>query len=138
MLQSFYPPSFLSFLLHSNTSLLILLSNVQKQITNPARISPLIIIPRDEFDKVRVQLNTSLGIKDRRRIVSNEISGDILFVSVVDDALVRALGRSFNDGFDLVVRGALLKAHDEINDGDIEGGDTEGQAAERGEVSMIS
>jgi len=59
--------------------------------------------------------------------VSNEISGNICS-SVVDDsdALVRALGRSFDDGFDLVVCCALLKAHD----GDVEGGDTERQPAE--------
>jgi len=83
--------------------------------------------PRNELDKVRVQLNTSLGIKDRGHVVSNEISGNILFVSVADDhALVRALGCSFGDGFDLVVCCALLKAHD----GDVEGGDTERQPAE--------
>ena len=107
----------------------ILLGNVDQEVADTPRVAPLVVVPRDQLDKVLVQLNTGLGVKDRRSRVANEIGGDDILISVLENALVIALGSRLDDGLDFIIGGFLLEADDEINDRDIDGGDTEGKAA---------
>jgi hypothetical protein len=107
----------------------ILLGDVHQEVANAPRVTPLVVVPRDQLDEVLVQLDTSLGIKDRRSIVADEIGGDDLLVSVLDNVLVSALRSCFDDSLDLIVGSWLLDADDEVDDGDIEGGDTESKTA---------
>lgn len=62
--------------------------------------------------------------------MADEVSGDNELIGVLEDALVLALRGSLEDSLDFVVLGGLLEAGDEIDDGDVEGGDTESETAE--------
>ena len=61
--------------------------------------------------------------------MANEVGGDDQLISVLEDALVLALRSSLEDSLDFVVLGGLLEAGDEIDDGDVESGDTESETA---------
>ena len=107
----------------------ILLGNVDQEIADALRVTPLVVVPGDQLDEVLVQLDTGLGIEDGGSTVANEIGGDDILISVLDDILVLLLGSSFDGSLDLIVGSLLLEADDKIDDGDIEGRDTEGETA---------
>jgi hypothetical protein len=105
------------------------LGDVRQQINDPPRVSPLVIVPSDELDKVGIQLDASLRVKDGRGGGTDKVGGDDGFVGVVDDPLVLALGSSFHRRLDLVVRRALLEAHDEVDDGHVQSRHAERETA---------
>ena len=107
----------------------ILLGNVDQEIADAPRVTPLVVVPGDQLDEVLVQLDTGLGIEDGGSLVTNEIGGDDIIISVLDDTLVLLLGSSLDGSLDLIVGSLLLEADDKINDGDIDGRDTEGETA---------
>jgi hypothetical protein len=47
--------------------------NVLDQIDDTAAVAELVVIPRDELDEVVVERDASLGVEDRRVVVTNEI-----------------------------------------------------------------
>lgn len=112
-----------------DTSLLVLRGDEGEEIDNTAGVSPLVIVPRDELDEVGAELDSGVGVEDGGVGVADEIGGDDLLVSVGEDALVLALSGLLDDLLDLLVGCTLLGADDEIDDGDIEGGDTEGKTS---------
>lgn len=59
-----------------------------------------------------------------------EVRGDDLVLGVGKDALELAVGGVLDGLLDLLVRGALLDAASEVDDGDVGGGDTHGHAGE--------
>ena len=61
--------------------------------------------------------------------MANEIGGNNLFVSVLDDALVRAFRGFLDNILDFLIGGALLSANHEVDDGDIKSGNTECETA---------
>ena len=61
--------------------------------------------------------------------MANEIRGDDLLLGVLDDALVLALGSGLDDGLYFIVGSLFLKADDEVDDRDIDGGNAEGETA---------
>lgn len=99
--------------------------DVVDEVAHAAGVAPLVVVPGDELNEVGAQLDSGVGVEDRGGMAADEIGGDDELVGVVDDSLVLALGGGLDDGLDLLVGGALLKADNEINDGDIESGDTE-------------
>jgi hypothetical protein len=107
----------------------ILLGNVHQEVANAPRVTPLVVVPGDQLDEGLVQLDAGIGIENRGSRVANEIGRDDLLISVLDDVLVSTLG-SFFDGFlDFIIGSFLLEADDEVDDGDIEGRDTESKTA---------
>jgi len=106
----------------------VLLGDVEQEVADTPRVTPLVIVPGDQLDEVLVQLDTGAGVEDGGSRMADEIGGDDSFLSVLDDALVRPLGSSLDGSLDLIVGSLLLKADDKINDRDIDGGDTEGKA----------
>ena len=107
----------------------ILLGNVDQKVADTPRVTPLVIVPRDQLDKVLVQLDAGLGIEDGGSRVTDEIGGDDVFISVLENALVLVLGSSLDDSLDLIIGSLLLETDNEINDGDIDCGNTEGKTA---------
>ena len=99
-----------------NPSLLVLSSSLD-EVANTARVPPLIVIPRNELDKVRAQLDPSARVKDGRSSVANEIGGEDLVLRALDDALVSNFSSSFDGGLDLFVARGFLDAHDKVDDG---------------------
>ena len=61
--------------------------------------------------------------------MADEIGGYDLVLRVLDDALVGTFSGSFDGGFDLFVGRGFLDAHDKVDDGYIQGGHTECEAA---------
>lgn len=100
---------------------------MEEEIANTARVTPLVIVPSNQLDKVSVEGNSGLGVEDRRVAVTDEVSGDNILFSVAHDALERTLRGSLHSLLNLVVGSGLLEAANEIHDGNIEGGDTEGK-----------
>lgn len=109
----------------------ILLGSEDEEVADTAGVAPLIVVPGDELDEVGAELDTGVGIEDGRGGVANEVGGDDLLIGVLKDALVLVLGGLLDDRLDFIVAGRLVEANDEIDDGDVEGGDTEGEAAKR-------
>lgn len=61
--------------------------------------------------------------------MANEIGGDNLFVSVLENALVVTRGRLLDSSLDVIVASLLFDADYKVDDRDIKGGDTEGKTA---------
>ena len=61
--------------------------------------------------------------------MADEIGGDNILIGVLENALVLVFGSSLDDSLDLIVGSLLLETYNEIDDGDIDGGNTEGQTA---------
>jgi hypothetical protein len=127
-LKPFTKSNYRPILLSLKPSLLVLSSSVDEEVTNTARVPPLIIIPQNELDKVPAQLDPSTRVKDGRSSVADEIGGHDLVLRVLDDALVRTFSGSFDSGFDLFVGRGFLDAHDKVDDGYTQGGHTECEA----------
>lgn len=104
------------------------LGSVADQVDNTGGVTVLIVIPRDELDKVGVERDTSLGIKDGRAAVTQEIGGDNFILSVAENALKLVLRGSLDSFLDLIVRSTLLNANSQVNNRDIGVRDTEGHA----------
>lgn len=104
---------------------MIFLGNVLDKIAYTTRVTPFIIVPSDELDKVGVQLDSSMGIKDRRMMVAYEIGGNEGVLSVLDDALVFAFSGLLDDVLDFLVGRTFLSANHEVDDGNIKSGNTE-------------
>ena len=66
---------------------LILLGNKDKQVTNTARVAPLVVVPSDELDEVVVERDSGLGIEDGRVGVTDEIGRHNIIFSVGHDTL---------------------------------------------------
>ena len=108
-----------------NTSSFIFLGNVADKIAYTTRVTPFVIVPSDELHEVLVQLDSSIGIKDGRSSVTDEIGRNDAVLSVLEDALVFAF-RGLLDGiFDFLVGSSFLKANDKVDDGNIKSGNTE-------------
>jgi hypothetical protein len=111
----------------TNLLLFINLGNILHEIDNPLGVSPLVIVPRNQLDEILVQLDSSFSVKDRRRLVSNEIGRDDVFLGVFENTLEVGMGGLLDGILDLFVSRALLDADDEIDYGHVEGGNTEGE-----------
>jgi len=111
------------------TGFRVLASSEEEEIAHTAGVTPLVIVPGDELDKVGVELDSGPGIEDRGGGVADEVGGDEVLLAVLEDALVFTFRSLLDDRLDLIVGGSLLGADNEIDDGDIESGDTEGESA---------
>ena len=105
----------------------VLLGSESQEVDNTVGVTPLVIVPGDQLDERRADLDTSIGVEDGRVVVAGEIGGDDLLLGVADDTLVGGLGGLLDGSLDLVVGRALLKTDDKVDDGDVESGDTEGE-----------
>ena len=111
--------------------LLVLLGGVDEEIADTAGVAPLVVVPGNELHEALADGNAGLGVEDGRLVRAGEVGRDDGLVGEAEDALERALGRLLDGRDDLVVRRLLLEADDEVDDGDVEGRDTEGEAAIR-------
>ena len=101
-------------------------SNVLHEVNNTARVSVFVVIPGNKLDKVGVEHDTSISIKDGGAEVTLEISGDKWLITVSKESLHFTLSLALDDRADLFVGGGLGKTASQVNNRDINGGDTEG------------
>lgn len=108
----------------------ILLGDVADEVKDTARVSPLVVVPRDELDKVVVQGDTSLSIENGGVVVSVQVGRDNLILSVAENALELSLRGSLDGSLDFLVGGWLLQADGQVDNGDVLGWDTESHTGE--------
>lgn len=101
------------------------LGHVGDKVTDSSRVSVLVVVPRDELDEVLVERDTGLGVKDGGLGGTNEIGRDELVLGVTQDALEFTLGSGLHGGLDFLVGGGLFDSGDQVDDGDVGGGDSE-------------
>jgi len=80
------------------------------EVSDTVAVTVLVVVPGDQLDKGRVQLNSGLGVKDARAVVTNEVRRNDLILGVADDSLVGALRGILDDLHDLLVLGRLGEA----------------------------
>ncbi|GKT57039.1 glyceraldehyde-3-phosphate dehydrogenase, putative [Colletotrichum tofieldiae] len=117
------------------------LGNVGKEVEDTAGVTPLVVVPGDQLDKVVVQRDTGLGIEDGGIGVADHVGGDNVVLGFMFKKKIIVGGQweltlegtlsGLLDGLlDLVVAGALLDADSQVNDGDVGSGHTHGHAGE--------
>jgi hypothetical protein len=65
------------------------LGDIGQEIQDTTRITPLVIVPGDEFNEMVVQGDTSLSVEDGGVSVAVEIGGDDFILGVSEDACRR-------------------------------------------------
>ena len=100
------------------------------KVNDTARVTVFVIVPGDELNEVRVQHDTGIGIEDGGTKVTLEVSGDKRLVAVSKESLHLALRQGLDVGADLFVGGGLLKTAGKIDDGNVNGWDTESHTGE--------
>ncbi|KAK8923190.1 hypothetical protein VCV18_007252 [Metarhizium anisopliae] len=106
------------------------LGNVGKEIEDTAGVAPLVVVPGDQLDKVLVEGDAGLGVKDGGVGVAVHVGGDNIVLGVGENALEGAVGSLLDGLLDLVVGSTLLNAGSQVDDGDVGGGNTHGHASE--------
>uniref|UniRef100_A0A1L8E9Y9 Putative secreted protein n=1 Tax=Haematobia irritans TaxID=7368 RepID=A0A1L8E9Y9_HAEIR len=109
---------------------LILGLHVFDQVNDTVGITEFVVVPRDQLDKLIVEGDTSLGIKDRGVGVANKIGGDNFFIGVAQDSLHGSIGSFQNLGFDGIIGGWFAQTDSQIDNRYIWCGDTESHASE--------
>jgi len=108
----------------------IFLSDDANEIEDTARVTPLVIVPRDELDELVIQGDTRLSIEDGGVVVSVQVGRDNLVLGVTENALKWSLGSRLDGGLDGLVGGWVLQADSKIDNGDVLGWDTESHSGE--------
>ena len=108
----------------------VLLGHEDEEVKASVRVTPLVIVPRNELNKVVVERDTGSSVKDGRVRVADKVLRDNGVLSVAKDTLELVLGSTLDLGLDLVVAGTLLEADGKVNDRDVGGGDTESHTGE--------
>jgi hypothetical protein len=106
-------------------SLYLLLGDVEGQIEESVGVAPFVIVPGDELNEVGVKGDTGLSIEDGGSGITNEILGDDFFISVSEDTLQFTFGGFLDDLADFFIRGTLFQLNSQIDDGDIQSGNSE-------------
>ena len=61
------------------------LGDIRDQVAHTAGIAPLVVVPANELDEVRVERDTGLGVEDGRVGVAVHVCGDDIILSVLND-----------------------------------------------------
>jgi len=118
---------------HSKTSPLvggIDFSDVGQEVEDTAGVGPLVVVPADELDEVGVQGDAGLDVEDGGVFVAEQVAGDDVVASVSEDTFEVTIGSLLDGLCDLIVRGALLEADGQVDNGDVGGRDADGHASE--------
>src|SRR5438309_11813751 len=94
--------SFIVSSLARRKGLLLNSSYVSNEIQNPIRVSPLVVVPRQDLVHVRIHGTREGGIDDRRVRVAVEVARYELFIGVAEDVAQIAFGCIAEDLIDLV------------------------------------
>ena len=85
--------------------------NINNEVADTARVTPFVVVPGDQLDKVVIESNSGLSIEDGRVCGTNPIGRDNFFIGEAHNAFVLFAVRSLSECFyDIVVSSALFKA----------------------------
>jgi len=98
---------------------------VEGQIEESVGVAPFVIVPGNQLNEVGVEGDTGLSIEDGGSGITNEILGDDFFISVSEDTLQFTFGGILDDLADFFVGGTLFQLDSQIDDGDVQSGNSE-------------
>lgn len=104
--------------------------DVLHQVNNTGRVTVLVVVPSDELDESGVEHDTGLGIKDGRADVTLKVSGHKWFIRVSEEGLHVTLSTRLDVGANFLVSGLLGETSSQVNNGNINGGNTESHTGE--------
>src|SRR5688572_7462799 len=87
---------------------LVLLRDVLQQVDTTVRVTPLVVVPADELEELRVQLHRGARVVDAGARVVDEVARDDLVIGVAEDALEVGLARALHGGVDVLDARRLL------------------------------
>nr|GLL35674.1 hypothetical protein A7M47_18000 [Ipomoea trifida] len=117
-------------LLCSFSLLLLVVSGFAFKIHNPLRVTPLIVVPGNNLNHVVSHDHGERRVHRGRHIAASEVDGHQGLVADGEDA-VQLVGGGFPEGgVNFLGEGLLGDLNDEVDDGDVGGGDSEGDAVE--------
>jgi len=103
---------------------------VEGQIEDSVGVAPFVVVPGDQLDEVGVKGDTSLSIEDGGSSITDEILGDDFFISVAEDTLQFTFGSLLDDLADFFVRSTLFELDGQVDDRDVQSGDSEGHTGQ--------
>lgn len=113
----------------SEDHLVVLALHELDQVDDSARITELIVVPRDQFHEVVVQRYASFCVEDAGVIVADEIGRDNVVLSVSQDTFQRTVSGLLHFGFDSVVGSGLGESNRQVDHGHVVYRYTEGHAS---------
>ncbi len=93
-------------------------------------VTPLVVVPREDFNEGGIELDATLCIEDRGVGIVAEVGRNDCVLSVAEDALEFALRSLFHSLADLLVGGRCIELYSEVNDGHVGSGDTHRHTSE--------
>ena len=106
-----------------NTDAYLSTGGVDSQVNQAVGVSPFVVIPRNDLEKVVVEEDAGIGIDGGGGLVVNEIARDKSFFGVSKNTLHWALGGFLEGSKDFILGSGLLSSDGQIDDGDIGGRD---------------
>ena len=88
--------------------------HVLNEFYDLVRIAPFVVVPRYEFNEVRVESYTCLSVEDRGTCIADEVRRYHIVFGVTEDTFEFVLRSLFDSGFDLIVRSGLFKTAGEV------------------------
>lgn len=102
-----------------------------EQVDNSGGVTVFVIVPGNKLDESWGQLDTSLGVEDGTSGVGEEIGGDDFFVGVTQETSQWTFfGGLLDNSTDFFVGGFLLQVDGQVNNGDVDGWDSEGHTGQ--------
>ncbi len=100
------------------------------EVENLVAVAPLVVVPCDNLEEGVGEGDTGACVEDAGAGVGDEICGNNGILCVAQNALQLALGGSLHGGADLVILGGLFKVYGQVNNGNVQSGNTHGHAGE--------
>ena len=85
------------------------------QINQSVGVSPLIIIPGNQFHEVVIEGNACLHVEDGASVVMDEVRADDLISSPSQDSLQGSFSGLLDSSDDIVILGGLIESAGEIH-----------------------
>ena len=108
----------------------VFLGHVVGKIDKSVGVSPLVIVPGDDFDEFWGKLDTSLGVEDGGEWASNEVLGDNFLIGPAENSLKSTLGGLLHLVANFFVSSFFLQSYGKIDDRDVGGWDSESHTSE--------
>ena len=104
--------------------------HVLDQLQNLVGVADLVVVPGNDLDEGVGQSDAGISVEDGGTGVAQEVGGHDGLVGVTQNALQLALGSGLHGSADLLVLGGLSQVDSQVNDGDVQSGNTHGHTGQ--------
>ena len=105
-------------------------AHVHSKVYKTVGVTPLVVVPRDDFVEGIVERNARLSINNGRSAVMNEVLRHNSVVSVAQNSLQLSLGSSLKSRKQFFLGASVSKLDGKIHHGNIRGGTTNRHTSE--------